>query len=106
MLTHGETLCRPLYNYARDTTVGGICSSVGLDHDGECGAVLTVGDEHLGAVEDVFVAVPHRRRLDVLDVAAGLRLRKGQRPADFPIRHAVEPAVFLVVSAVLFDDGR
>ena len=38
-----------------------------------------VGDEALGAVEDVVVAVAHRARRDAADVAARLRLGDGER---------------------------
>src|ERR687884_277855 len=41
---------------------------VGRGEDDEPGRVAGVGDEHLGAVEQVVLAVPNRRRLDRGDV--------------------------------------
>src|SRR5213592_4872792 len=47
---------------------------VGRGEHREPRSVAGVRDEHLRAVDDVVVAVPHGRRLDAGDVGAGVRL--------------------------------
>ena len=64
--------------------------------DDEQVAALPVGDERLGAVDDVIRAVTHRRRADAGKVAAGAGF--GHRDAEHRLAgdHAGQPALLLL----------
>ena len=64
-------------------------------------APLAVGDPRLGAVDDVLVAVARRAARDVAGVAAGVGLGERQRAAALARREVGEPALLLLLGAVV-----
>jgi hypothetical protein len=63
-----------------------------------------VGDEHLGAGEDVLVAAAECRGANRLHVAAGVRLGQREAAALVAARHRRQEIFFLSVGAVIRDD--
>jgi hypothetical protein len=79
---------------------------IGLrDHDHEVG-VDAVGDERLRAVEYVHVAVAHRGGGDAGEIGAGAGLGHRDRGDQLTRRDAREPALRLLVVAVLDEVRR
>ena len=74
---------------------------VGAGQQAEHVAVAPVGDEHLGAVDDVFLAVLGGRGLQVGDIRAAAGLRQRQ-PAPLLARGQVgqEPLLLLLGAVV------
>ncbi|MCY1297391.1 hypothetical protein D9M70_468280 [compost metagenome] len=79
--------------------LGALARGAGLgDHDHDV-AVGAVGDEGLGAVDDVLVAVQHRAGLDRLQVGTGVRLGHGHGADGVPGRHPRQPFELLGLAA-------
>ena len=79
---------------------------IGLgDHDDQVG-VLAVGDEGLRAVEHVAVAGLLRGRAHALQVGAGARLGHGDGADQLAGRELRQPALLLLLGAVMQDVGR
>ncbi|KAF5290255.1 hypothetical protein FQR65_LT20672 [Abscondita terminalis] len=68
--------------------------------DGEHIGQRCVGDEALGAVQHVVVALAARRGLDVARLRARVRLGQRQAARELAARHAWQPALLLVLGAV------
>ena len=58
-----------------------------------------IGDERLGAVDDIFVAVTHRPGRDVLQVRSGARFGHGDRRHELAGGHAGQPPALLFFGA-------
>jgi hypothetical protein len=69
-------------------------------------SVLAVGDEGLGAVEHVAVAGFLRLGAHALQVGAGARLGHGDGADQLAGRHLRQPALLLLLGAVMQDVGR
>ena len=65
----------------------------------------TVGDPHLGAVDDVLVPIRYGAALHGPRVAAGVGLRQRQGAAPLPARHLGQQAVALLVVTVQPEEG-
>ncbi len=74
-------------------------SGVGLGHHDDQVGVNAVGDERLGAVEDVVVPILDRLGLDALQVAAGARLRHRDRGDQLTRAELGQPALLLLLGA-------
>ena len=74
MLADGEAVSGLLHDEAADPPITRLSVWIGLREDGDGVSVLAVCDENLATVQDVLLPVLFRGRLDVLHVAAGLRL--------------------------------
>ena len=85
---------------------GGAVFAAGLRGDDQQVAVLAVGDEGLGAVDHVLVAVALGARLDVLQVRAGTRLGHRDRADELAAGHGRQPAPLLLLAAVVEDVVR
>src|SRR5215469_10715788 len=59
----------------------------------------TVGDPHLGTVQDIRVTISTRRRLHVVWIATGIRFGKAEATDDFPRGHLRQPALLLLLRA-------
>ena len=80
--------------------------SVGFRRDAIKVGVHAVGDEHLGAVEDVAVALAAREGADAFHVGAGIRLGDGDRGDDLAGDDAGHPFVLLRLAAGAEDVDR
>ena len=74
---------------------------VGAGQQAEGVARLGVGDEHLGAVDHVLLAVLDGAGLQRADVAAAARLGEGQAAAHLPAGQARQELVPLLLGAVV-----
>ena len=92
-------MCRFLHHEAADPPVARLRVRIRLCEDGDGVSVFAVRDEHLAPVQDVLLPVPLRRRLDVLHVAARLRLSQAERAANVAARHRGQQAFLLLVGA-------
>jgi hypothetical protein len=72
---------------------------VGLGEDDRPRRVPRVGDERLGAVEDVLVAAPLGGGLDPRDVGPRVRLAQPERAQDRLLEQRDEPVALLLVRA-------
>ena len=79
---------------------------IGLGDDDDQVGVLAVGDEGLRAVEQVAVAGLLRGGLHALQVGAGARLGHGDGADQFAGGELRQPALFLLLGAVVQDVGR
>ncbi len=79
---------------------------VGLRGDDHQVGVDAVGDERLGAVDDVLVAVAHRRGGDAGEVGSGAGLGHRDRRDQLARRDPGQPSVGLLVGAVLDEVRR
>ena len=79
---------------------------IGLGNDNDEVGVLAVGDEGLGAVEHVAVARFHRGGAHALQIGAGAGLAHGDGADQFAGRELRQPALFLLLGAVMQDVGR
>lgn len=93
-----------LHREQTDAGVGGLGTRIGLGGNGEHRAVARVGDEHLGAGEDVLVAAASRGGANRLHVAAGVRFGESEAAAFFAARHRGQEVSSLRVGAVIRDD--
>ncbi|MHC2805497.1 hypothetical protein ACVMII_005243 [Bradyrhizobium diazoefficiens] len=75
------------------------------DHDDEIGG-LAIGDESLLAVDDVGIALLLRRGLHGLEVIAGAGLGHGDGADHLAARHLRQPALLLLLRAVIEDVVR
>ncbi len=62
-------------------------------------ADIAVGDEYLGAVEDVIVAVSGRGHLHTADIASRLRFGDGHGPDLFPLHQRRQKLLLLLLGA-------
>ena len=76
----------------------------GEHHRPRC--VAGVGDEHLGAVQHVLVAVPLGRRLDPGRVGAGVRLAERERAEERLLEERRQPLPLLLVASRRSAPGR
>ena len=83
----------------------GALSRIGLGDDADQVRRLAVGDERLRAVDDIAIAGALGRRLDALQVGSRSRLGHGDGADQFARRHARQPALLLLLGAVM-DDVR
>ena len=84
----------------------GAFGRIGLgDDDDEIGRAA-IGDEGLRAVDDIVVAVAPGRGLDRLKVGAGARLGHGDGADQFAGGQPRQPALLLLLGAVMQDVGR
>ena len=83
----------------------GALRRIGLGHHDDQVGKLAVGDEGLGTVDAVLVAVLLGARLDALQVGAGTRLGHGDGPDQFAGRHPRQPLLLLFLRAVVEDVG-
>ena len=84
----------------------GALRRIGLgDHDDQVG-VLAVGDEGLRAVEHIAVAGFLRGGAHALQVGAGAGLGHGDRADQLAGRELRQPALLLLLGAVMQDIGR
>ena len=74
---------------------------IGLGHHDHQVGVDAVGDEGLGSVEHVVVALFDRPGLDALQVTAGARFGHGDRRDDFAGAELRQPALLLLVGGQL-----
>ncbi|MCY1331083.1 hypothetical protein D9M69_167340 [compost metagenome] len=79
---------------------------IGLGHDYHHVAVHAVGDEGLGAVQHVMVAVAHGTGAHALQVGAGARLGHGDGADQLAAGHARQVGLLQVLAAVVQDVGR
>ena len=79
---------------------------VGLGDDDDQAGVVAVGDEGLGAADDVLVAVADRFGGDVLQVRPGPGLGHGDRADQVAGGHARQPAELLLLGGVGVDVVR
>jgi hypothetical protein len=68
------------------------------EHHGP-GRTAGVGDEGLGAVQDVFVAASLRRRLHARDVGSGVGLAQTERAEDRLLQKRRQPRLLLLVGS-------
>jgi hypothetical protein len=79
---------------------------IGLGDDHDQVGVLAVGDEGLGAVENVTIALFHRGGAHVLQVGAGARLAHRDGADHLAARQLRQPALLLLLGAEPPDVGR
>ena len=84
----------------------GAFAGVGLGHHDHDVGVLAVGDEGLGAVEDVVITVLHGVGLNALQVGAGARFAHGDGADQLAADHLRQQALFHFLGAVVLDVGR
>ena len=84
----------------------GAARRVGLGDDDDQIGVLAVGDEGLRAVEHVVVAALLGRACDALQVGAGAGLGHGDGADQLAGRQLRQPALLLLLGAVVEDVGR
>ncbi|MNE34293.1 hypothetical protein D3C80_1280100 [compost metagenome] len=84
----------------------GALGRVGLGDDDDEVGQLAVGDEGLGAVQDIVVARLDGGGLDALQVGAGARLGHGDGADQFARLQARQPARLLLGRAVVPDVGH
>ena len=86
--------------------VAGFGGGVGLDQQGEAGAVNAVGDPGLGAVDDVgVVALALGRGADRLQVRAAVGFREREPAPQLTAREAGQVGIPLLVGAEALDGG-
>src|SRR5204863_329335 len=83
-----------------DALVRRIGARIGLHHQRIDGGGARVGDEHLGAVHHVVVALAARGGADALRIAAGVGLRQAERRPVLAARHGGQVALLLLPRAV------
>ncbi len=81
------------------------CTLVGHGDDNGHVTILATRDELLDAVDDVAVAVFHRRRAQRRRIAAHMRLGQAERAQHFAARQRFEPLLLLLRVAKLHQDG-
>ncbi len=79
---------------------------VGLRHEHDEVRAMAVGDEGLGAVDHVLVAVTHRPRLDAGDVGAGVRLGDAEARDALALDRRHEVPLLLLLGAEQEDRRR
>ena len=92
------------HHHQRDAL--GALLRIGLGDDDDQVGVLAVGDEGLRAVEQVAVALLHRRGADVLQVGAGAGLAHGDGADHLAAGELGQPALLLLLGAEAQDVGR
>ncbi len=92
--------------YTDDRDALGALGRVGLGADEDEVGGLAVRDEGLRAIDDIFVAVTLRRRLDVLQVRARARLGHRDRGDDLARADLRQPAALLFLGAIGGDVRR
>ena len=84
----------------------GAFAGVGLGHHDHDVGVLAVGDEGLGAVEDVMITVLHGVGLDALQVGAGTGFAHGDGADQLAADHLRQQALLHFLGTVMLDIGR
>ena len=82
-----------------EPTIGEALARLFPGFEGDVGD-RTVGDPHLGAVNDPVITVALRVRLHVAGVGAAVRLGQPEAADGFAARHRRQPAVLLLVRTV------
>ena len=94
---------KPVDGFSTDeaayAAVGRLGRGVRLGEHRERGTVLGVRDEHLGAVQDVLLAVLHGGRAYALHVAAGVRLGEAEAAAHLARCQARKEPLLLLLRA-------
>ncbi|MNJ44910.1 hypothetical protein D3C77_399830 [compost metagenome] len=79
--------------------LGALAGVAGLgDHHHDI-AVAAVGNERLGAIEDIVITLEHGAGLDGLQVGAGIGLGHGHRANGLACRHLRQPGLLLQFTA-------
>ena len=81
-------------------------AGIGLDQHRDDVTVNRVGDPHLGAVDDVVIAVPDRAGGDGLEIGAAVRFGQGDGAPELAAGEAGKVALLLPVGAEAFDHRR
>jgi len=105
-LDHLEARGALLDDEAGHAAVPGRLGGIGQSEQREGIALAAVGHEHLGAGQQVAVALAAGHRADRLHVRAGVGLGEAQAAAGLPAREAREQAEPLLLGAVLEHDER
>ena len=95
-----------LGNEDADATAGRVGLRVGLGYQRERVAVAAVGNEALGAVDDILVAVPDRAGLDGLYVAARVGLGDADAAPLLARCHQGQEVFLLLLGTVSRDHVR
>jgi len=105
-LDHLETGGALLHDEAGHAAMPRRGPGIGEGEEGEGVALAAVGDEHLGAGNEVAIAVASSLSADGLDVGARVRLGEAEPSARLATREArQEPASLLLRAVVEHDEG-
>ncbi|MNJ22409.1 hypothetical protein D3C77_167800 [compost metagenome] len=81
------------------SVLGALAGVAGLGHHHDDVAVAAVGDEGLGTVDDILIAIQYRTGLDRLQVGTGIRFGHGHRTDGLACGHFRQPGVLLRFAA-------